>query len=235
MSLEESAIDGASPDSGSAHTLAAQLLDETDLAFVDALRKTGLLGELEGEELLRVANEIEGPDVERRHVDLLEVYFRAAGDDAASKRRRTADRFFLQRAGEPATAAGLVQRLADLVPELETVSLERIGGDEGPLVLRNASHFAAVLDHFEEEADTDEIDLRQLDPDEVPMVTVRGLVHALNVLLDRSGVRERLVSLRGDPEREVYVWMGVADVATLSQGGYLEDEDLQDVMELAAW
>ena len=216
--------------------LAAQLLEGQDLAFLDALKKTGLLAELDDDELLRVANEIEEEDDdERRHVDLLEVYYRAAGDELVAQRRRTADRFFLQRAGEPATAAGLVQRLAALVPELEQVKLERIGGEEGPLVLRNASHFAAVLDHFEEEADTDEIDLRSLDPDEVPMVTVRGLVHALNVLLDRGGVRKRLVSLRGDDEREIYVWLSVADVATLSQGGYLEDEDLQDVMELAAW
>lgn len=216
--------------------LAAQLLEDEDIAFLEALKKAGLLGELDDEELLRVANEVEeDEDQERRHVDLLEVYYLANGAEDVTERRRLADRFFLQRAGEPATAAGLVERLAALVPELEQVTLERIGGEEGPLVLRSASHFAAVLDHFEEEADTDEIDLRSLDPDEVPMVTVRGLVHALNVLLERGSVRQRLVSLRGDAEREVYVWLSVADVATLSRGGYLEDEDLQDVMELAAW
>lgn len=216
--------------------LAAQLLDEGDRAYLESLRKAGLLSELEGEELLRVASEVEQDDVERRRVDLLEVYYGAGGVADRAEARRLADRFFLQRAGDPATAAHLVQRLSALAPELEGVALERIGGEDGPLVLRSRDHFAAVLDHFEEEADTDQIDLRALeDRGDVPMVTVRGLVHALNVLLDRGGIRERLVSLRGDPEREIYVRLAVAEAAVLARAGHLEDELVEDVMELAAW
>ncbi|MGE3631689.1 MAG: hypothetical protein AB7P00_17405 [Sandaracinaceae bacterium] len=204
--------------------------------FLEALQKAGLMAELDGEELLRIASEVEQPEAEKRRVDLLETYYAAGGVAERASTRQVADRFFVQRVGEPATAAGLVGRLSALTQELADVVLERIGGDDGPLVVRSGEHFAAVLDDFEEEADTDQIDLRMIEPDrDVRMVTVRGLVHALNVLLDRVGVRERLVSLRGDEDREVYVRLGVAEAAALARGGYLEDEDVEDMMELAAW
>lgn len=240
MSLEESAAEepaSKNPKSSmSAQRLAAQLLDESDRAFFEALQSVGLLAELDGDELLRIATEVDELDRDRRRVDYLALYYAAGGAEATAEARRLSDRFFLQSVGQPATAAGLVTRLAALTPELEGVVLERIGGEDGPLVLRCGDHFAAVLDHFEEEADTDQIDLRDLEADDdVPMVTVRGLVHALNVLLERRGIRERLVSLRGDPHREVYVQLGMAEAARLLRDGYLEDDELEYVMELAAW
>lgn len=238
MSLEESAPpDGPErpKKSMSAARLAAQLLDAPDREYLEALKAAGLLAELDSEELLRIASEVEQPDQEKRRVDMLEIYYAAAGVQESSERRREADRFFLQRVGQPATAAGLVERLAALAPELTGVELERIGGDDGPLVMRCGEHFAAVLDHFEEELDTDQIDLRTLDEGTVPMVTIRGLVHALNVLLDRHSVRERLVSLRGDDDREVYVRLDVTSAIALANAGHLEDVDLEDVMDLAAW
>lgn len=243
MSLEESASPSESPPprrsptSISAERLAAQLLDEEDRRFLEALREAGLMADLEEEELLRVASEASDADVDARRVTMLEVYYDAGGDEAAGAARRGADRFFVQRVGEPATAAGLVERLAALASELEAVQLERIGGDDGPLVLRSGEHVAAVLDDYEEETDTDEYDLAEAEARKsaVPMVTVRGLVRAINVLLDRSGVRNRLVALRGDEEREVYVSVGVTEAVQLAQRGYLEDDDAEDVMELAAW
>lgn len=240
MSLEETAEPTPDPrprSSLSAQRLTAQLLDDDDIAYLDALKDAGLLGELDAEELLRVATEVAEPDAERRRVQLLELYYAAGGDAAAAERRRRTDRFFLQRAGEPATAAGLVERLVALTPELSNVQLERIGGPEGPLVLRCGEDCSAVLDDYEEEADTDEIDLREIEArrGEVPMVTVRGLVRALNVLLDRNDVRERLVALRGDEEREVYVQLGVTEALTLVKAGHLEDVEAEDVMELAGW
>lgn len=220
----------------SAQRLAAQLLEEEDLAFLNALKNAGLLSELDDDELLRIASEVEASEPEARWVELLEIYFHA-GDKERSESRRTSDRYFIQRVGEPATAAGLVGRLSDLSPELGGISLERIGGPEGPLVLRAGEHFCAVLDENEEEMDTDQIDLRELDEanNDVPMVTVRGLVRSTNVLLDRFEVRERLISLRGDDDREVYVRLGLTEAMLLAQKGYLEDEDPEDVMELAAW
>lgn len=240
MSLEErTPTDQPRPRTTlSAQRLAAQLLDEEDVGFLVALRQAGLLEELDEEELLRLATEVEETESERRRVELLELYYRAGGDAVASQRRRLRDRFFVQRAGEPATAAGLVARLVALTPELTDVQLERIGGgDDGPLVLRSGEHFCAVLDEYEEETDTDEIDVQELEErkNDVPMVTVRGLVRAINVLLDRNGVRERLVSLRGDVHREVYVQLGVSEAMLLAKSGYLEDLDAEDVMELAGW
>ncbi len=222
--------------SASVQRLAAQLLDEEDVAFLRALQSTGSLAELDGDELLRVASEVEATDRDARWVEMLEVYYGIDDPERASV-RRGADRYFIQRLGEPATAKSLVERLSDLQPELGGISLERIGGADGPLVLRAGDHFCAVLDENEEEMDTDQIDLSDLEDRSggVPMVTVRGLVRSTNVLLDRHGVRERLISLRGDEEREVYVGLGVAEAMTLAQQGYLEDEDPEEVMELAAW
>jgi len=240
VSLEESgsrADESRSRTSISAQRLAAQLLDEEDMAFLDALQRAGLLADLDEEELLRIASEVEETDDERRRVDLLSLYYGAGGHADEARTRREADRFFVQSVGEPATAAGLVERLAVLTPELGTVELDRIGGDDGPLVLKAGEHFSAVLDDYDEETDTEEYDLSEAAQHQrgVTMVTVRGLVRALNVLLDRHDVRERLVSLRGDDEREVYVALGVAEAAQLARAGFLEDENAEDMMELAAW
>jgi hypothetical protein len=241
VSLEESSPPSAGPrrskTSISAQRLAAQLLDEEDRVFLEAMQKAGLLAELDEEELLRVASEVESTDEESRRVEMLELYYSAAANGEASARRVGADRFFLQRVGAPATAASLVARLAALLPELGAVELERIGGGDGPLVVRAGEHFSAVLDDYEEETDTGEFDVAESEQRKgaVPMVTVRGLVRAMNVLLDRHDVRERLVSLRGDEEREIYVALGVSEAILLARGGYLEDDDAEEVMDLGAW
>jgi hypothetical protein len=239
--LEETAPTSDAPPRGrtsiSAQRLAAQLLDPDDQLFLDAMSAAGLLEELDEEELLRLASEVGEGEPDERCVTLLELYYDAGGDEEAAERRRRKDRFFLQRVDQPATASGLVARLVELTPELAEVTLERIGGGDGPLVLRSGEHFAAVLDDYDEETDTGELDIREaeLRKSGVPMVTVRGLVHALNVLLDRRGVRERLVALRGDAEREIYAGLGVTEAMQLTRSGYLEDDDAEDVMDLGAW
>lgn len=239
MSLEESLEPSAErrATSVSAQRLAVQLLDEEDVAFIEALKKAGLLTELDSDELLKMASEVEEEETDTRWVEMLAVYFRAGGDREIADRRKMADGYFIQRLGAPATAAGLVGRLDALFPELDEVSLERIGGEDGPLVVRAGEHFCAVLDETEESLDTDQVDLSDLDDEDKgpPMVTVRGLVRATNVLLDRHMVRDRLISLRGDDEREVYVRLGITEAMTLAREGYLEDDDPEDVMELAAW
>ena len=241
MSLEETAPTSDVPPrartSISAQRLAAQLLDPDDQVFLDAMSGAGLLEELDEEELLRVASEVGEGESDERCVTLLELYYGAGGDAEIARRRRRKDRFFVQRVGQPATAGGLVARLVELTPELAEVTLERIGGGDGPLVLRTGEHFAAVLDDYEEETDTGEFDTKEaeLRKSGVPMVTVRGLVRALNVLLDRHGVRERFVALRGDADREIYAGLGVAEAMQLTRNGYLEDDDAEDVMDLGAW
>src|SRR5690606_14851192 len=89
-------------------------------------------------------------------------------------------------------------------------------------------------DDYEEALDTDEIDLRELEDRRRrgQMVTVRGLVRSLNGLLDRHGVRERLVALRSGDAREIYVAMSETDAVALARGGGGEEEDGEGVMEL---
>lgn len=228
------------PPAEKAARLASQLLDPDDLEFVKALREVGLARELDGEELLRIATAVgEGHGIPRQ-IDMLEAYFAADGDASRARQRRLGDRFFLQRADHATTAAGLVSKLAELAPECGKIALERIGGgNDGPLVLRAGEHFAALLDDYEETLDTDEIDLREIEErrrqGEVTMVTVRGLVRAVNALLDRNGVRQRLIALRSDADREVYVATGVTEAIQLARAGWLDDDDVEEMMELAGW
>lgn len=245
VSLEERSSPSDAPLPGtrsktsiSAQRLTAQLLDESDREFVSALRAAGLVAELDDEELLRIASEAgESEDEDAHRVTLLELYYDGAGARDDAERRRRADRFFVQRVGEPATAAGLVTRLTALAPELGDVVLERIGGGDGPLVLRSGDHVAAVLDDYEEETDTGDFDLAVAEARKrgVMMVTVRGLVRAINVLLDRREIRTRLVALRGDDDREVYVGLGITEALSLARAGHLDDEDPEQVMDLGAW
>ena len=228
------------PPSASAARLATHMLDPDVLKFIEAVRAAGLAPDLAGDELLRVATMVgDGGGTEKR-LDALEAYYAANGDAQLSRTRRSVDRFFLLRATEPTTAGALVTHLAELVPEVGAIALERIGGGtDGPLVLRAGEIFAALLDDYEESMDTDEIDLRELEArraaEHTTMVTLRGLVRAVNVLLDRKGVRERLVALRGDDVREAYIATSVTEAIELARGGYLDDDDVEDVMELAGW
>lgn len=227
------------PAAASALRLANQLLEADQLGFVEVLRNAGLARELEGEELLRVATLLgdASSDVAKR-IDLLEAYYAAGGDDAGARRRRKQDRFIAQHLHSATTAFEVVARLDELAPELAPMQIVRIGTtDAGPLVLRAGDHVAALLDEHEESLDTDELDLRGFDPnarEESVMLTIRALVGATNALLDRHGVRERLIALRSDEAREVYVATSVTEAVELARGGWLED-DVEEVIELGAW
>jgi hypothetical protein len=222
------------PPSPNPSSLAVQLLDPGDLRFLQALSDAGRLAEMDEAELLRMASEAEDAESsEAGRVDLLELYYAAGGDAEVATRRRRADRFFVQKVGEPATAAGLVDRLAALAPEIGAATLTRIGGgDDGPLVIQAGENFAAVLDDYDEDTDTDQAEQRQSG---IQMVTVRGLVRALNVLLEKANVKERLIGIRSDVEREVYLSLGLSDAMAFTDADYLENDARQDVMTLGAW
>jgi hypothetical protein len=89
-----------------------------------------------------------------------------------------------------------------------------------------------VIDDYEDEMDTGDIDLREL---EGASISVRGLVRALNILLDRHGVRERLVPLVADDDREPYIATTVANAMNLCKAGLLEEETPEELIELCAW
>lgn len=207
-----------------------------DHEFASALRGVGLAPDLSGDELTRVAALARGEGVPRR-IDLVEAYYDAAGDEALSRTRRSLDRFLCQHVNEPVGTGALLDHLGALAPELGEIVLERIGGStDGPLVLRAGEHFAALLDDYEENLETGEVDLRDVEAaSQGQAVTLRGLVRALNTLLDRFGVRERLVPLKSDADREVYVALPLTEALELARHGHLEDESAEDVMELGGW
>ncbi len=208
-----------------------------DQEFADALRAVGLAPDLSGEELVRAARRArDEPGIERR-IDIIEAYYEAGGDEAVSHARRSVDRFLCQRASDATGTSALLNHLGALAPELGEIALERIGGGaEGPLVLRAGEHFAALLDDVEENLETGEIDLREVDAAKHGQaVTLRGLVRALNGLLDRFGVRERLVPLRSDAEREIYVALPLTEALELARQGHLEEDNAEEVMEIGCW
>ncbi|MFN7698386.1 MAG: hypothetical protein ACK5U8_10840 [Deltaproteobacteria bacterium] len=214
---------------------------ERDLAFVQALQNVGLLPGLSGDELARAlrlarsSSAREGSAAFR--MDLLDAYYAADGDAEAARLRRRADRYFVHHEHEPVTASTLLDRLAALAPEVGPIALERIGaGSDSTLVLRAGEDFVAVLDDFEEMMDTGDVDVRDLDGSaRAAMVTVRGLVRGVNVLLGRRNVRERLVPLRSDVIREVYVALPLTEAIELARSGWLEESSAEDVMELGGW
>lgn len=207
-----------------------------DQAFADALRSVGLAPDLAGEELMRVARAARGEPGIERNIDILEAYYEAAGDEAVSVARRSVDRFLCQRVGDAVGTSALLNHLGALAPELGEIALERIGGGaEGPLVLRAGEHFAALLDDYEENLETGEVDLRDVESTPGQAVTLRGLIRALNALLERFGVRERLVPLRSDADREIYVALPLTEALELARQGHLEEDNAEDVMELGCW
>lgn len=208
-----------------------------DQDFANALRGAGLAPDLVGEELTRVARRARAEPLIERQADMLEAYYDANGDESLSGTRRSVDRFLCQRADVPVGTTALLNHLGALAPELGEIALERIGGgEEGPLVLRAGEHFAALLDDYEENLETGEIDLRDVEAARGGQaVTLRGLVRALNGLLERFGVRERLVPLRSDADREMYVALPLTEALELARQGYLEDDDAAAVMELGCW
>ena len=213
---------------------------EKDLAFIQALRNVGLLPDLAGEELkrslraARASARREGSTQFR--MELLDAHYSAGGDAAIARSRRQVDRYFVHRESEPVTASTLLERLSALAPEVGPIALERIGaGSDSTLVLRAGDDFVALLDDFEESMDTGDIDIRDLEGSPSAMVTVRGLVRGVNVLLGRRDVRERLVPLRSDVMREVYVALPLTEAIDLARSGWLEDDSAEDVMELGGW
>jgi hypothetical protein len=120
------------------------------------------------------------------------------------------------------TAHQLVDTLVALNPEIEVASLQRIGSDEGPLVLRSGEHYSAVSDEDDEHS-------------EPGTVAVRALVRALNALLAKAQVTERLVPLVPDESRELYVGVTEDGAMTLLQGGCTELSAVAALREFASW
>lgn len=210
--------------------------DGVDEEYVELLRHAGLVEELSAP-LMMVLSEVlkQGPqDLEASRIDLLIRYYDAAGDADASARRVASDRFLLHKNDDLVDAHGVVERLNRLIPEVETIHLERIGGgEEGPLVLRCGEHLSAVTDDYEEELREGDIDLRSLEL--VETVSVRGLVGAVNGLLARTDFDRRFVMLVADGQREVYVAVPSAGALSLLHERVLDHDSEEWLIDYCAF
>lgn len=203
--------------------------DPEDLRFINELSAAGLLGDLDGDELQRLLGSKAARFEASRHLDILASYYGGAGDGTRAKRRCASDRFFLLTDEDSTSGKGIVAALATLSPEVDEISMERIGSHDGPLVLRCGDHVAAIVDEYEESLDTDEIDLRDLD--ERASVTAQSIVQAVNTLLDRHGADRRFVPLVGDVSREAYVAVTRTGAVDLCRAGFLELDTKEELFE----
>ena len=202
-------------------------------AFIQALKSVGLLKELtDGLHSALIERLPSVDDVDVRRMELLRLYYVESPQDGGEA-RRAADSFILHDAEQPESARQLVARIAKLVPDLQPVSLERIGTDDGPLVIRSGPEIFSAVNESEEDLDTDEIDLSELDA--APTVAVRALFRAMNILLDRTDQEDRFVLLCSDGTRECYTRLSLGDALSLCTNGHLDDEDDELVLDMGAW
>jgi hypothetical protein len=193
-----------------------------DEDFVRLLNAAGLACELDTRQLSAITSNLEESRVDSRRMDILGLYYRGNDDASVAARRRSSDRFFMHNDYFSVNAHQLVSSLANLNPEIASVKLQRIGTDEGPLVLRAGEHFSAITDEDDEDA-------------EAGTVAVRALVRALNALLAKAEVSERLVPLVPDESRELYVGVTEEGAMTLLQGGCTELSAVAALREFASW
>lgn len=214
-SVHPPAEDVRVPDESAAYS-------KRDEDFVQLLHTAGLASELDTDQLALIAATIEESRVDSRRMDILELYYRGSEDASVALRRRGTDRFFVHNADFSVNAHQLVASLTDLNPEIAPVNLQRIGSDDGPLVLRAGENFSAVTDDDDEASD-------------VGTVAVRALVRALNALLAKAGVGQRLVPLVPDESRELYLGVTEEGAMTLLQGGCTELSAVAALREFASW
>lgn len=193
-----------------------------DEEFVRLLNAAGLACELDLRQLAALTASLEETRADSRRMDILELYYRGNGDASVAGRRRRSDRFFMHNAYFSADAHQLVSLLADLNPEIAPIELRQLGAGDGLLVLRAGEHLSAVIDEDDEGA-------------QKGTVAVRALVRALNALLAKADVRERLVSLVPDESRELYVGVTEECAMTLLQGGCTELAAPTALREFAGW
>ncbi len=198
-------------------------LSIADCDFVTALHEAGIALELDGAELSRAVSLVHAEGGPARRLDLLEAYYAAAGDALLSQRRQATDRWFVYSIEDGLDSATLVQRLLVAAPELSSARLERIGGEEGALILRAGDEVCGLEDD-------------RIHHGGLVTVSVRDMVRAFNVLLDRHGVRTRLVGLFGDGTREAYFGQAsMGSAIALANAQYLDAADAQILMQQTGW
>jgi hypothetical protein len=201
-------------------TIPPPVPDEADAMHFEALRGAGICRDLTEGLLMVLQERVGSKDEDTRRLDLLEHYYDANGDPATADRRTEADRMLLFRSDNGASGRAVVSALAHTHPALFDTRLERLGGEDGPLVLRCGEHLSAIDDESVAGDAT---------------VAVRSLVTAFNVLLDRCDEPRRLVPLRGDGKREIYVALEIDAAISLCLADHLEEMTTNDLVAIACW
>lgn len=214
-------------------------------AFLITLKKGHRLSGCDQEEINRMSalmDDMEGtldrnePTAIRRRLEILELYFSPDSPTLRDQRRRE-DRYISRAVGDKDNLLHMLSELSFLYPELAPVTYERVGG---VLLIKAKEHVSAVLDDFEELSDSSEIDMLAIEhklkhEGTVSRVTFRGVVRAINVLLDRVGVRERLLPLRSDHKRESYIALGVAEAIEIAREDWLGEQEAEAILNLGGW
>lgn len=192
--------------------------DTGESGLVAGLQAAGMLRELSLSELDRITRTLPESTPAARRMQLLEAYYSAASDAVAALRRRATDRWFIYNSADGIGAPQLVQRLLGVLPEIAGAHLERVGhAIHGTLVLRLGEHVCAM-------------------DEEHASVSVQEIVRAMNVLLERKGVRARLVGLLSDGMREAYIGLpSLSSALALVEADYLTAPDVETLMTLTAW
>lgn len=219
-SLAASAF-GSQPPARRTSSLPPPVPEDADSAHFAALRSAGLCADLTDGLLMVLQERVGTKDEDARRLDLLEHYYDANGDPSMSDKRWSDDRMVLFRSQNGATARTIVSALAHSHPDTSETHLERLGGDDGPLVIRCGEHISAIDDEDVAGGGS--------------TVAVRALVAAFNVILDRFSDQRRLVPLRGDGFREMYVALDSDHAISLCLAGHLEEMSTSELMALAGW
>lgn len=175
-------------------------------------------------------------DVPSRFVEVLSRYY---SDADVGLERAQAEKAFWFHANDPLDASTLVSSLSALVPEVDTIHLEKIG-EHGPLIVRMGERQVAVEELFDE-GDTDEVDLEEIkegnstDLSTFHDVTLLSLVSAVNTLLAKLSIRERFVALRSDGISEGYLRIPLTSALELCQADCLEQQSVEELMNFAGW
>ena len=193
-----------------------------DREFVELLQQVGLARELDGEVLATLTEQLTETRVDVRRMDLLEHYYRPTGDGDLGRQRASTDRVLIHKSTDRVSSHDLVSTLSGISPEVPPVKLQRIGGDEGPLVLHAGENFSAITDDETE----------SFDPG---TVSVRSLVRAFNGLIARTPLETRFIPLVPDDNREIYVSATKERMLTLARGGCVEPLPLSAIDDFAFW
>lgn len=193
-----------------------------DREFVDLLQVVGLVSDLDDDALASITTDLSEARVDIRRMDILERYYRANGDSLLASHRMQSDRFIIHNASDHVTAHILVDRLSVLIPEVSEVELQRIGGEDGPLVLRSGDNFSAITD--------DDIEMS-----EQGTVSVKSVVRAFNRLIAHTDLPTRFVPFVADELREIYIALSKDGMLALARGGCIEPLPMAAIDDFAAW